>query len=313
MPEWKIILTDGLEEEGQSILRAQGQVHNREGISGEELLPILGDYDALIVRGRTKVTRQLLESALHLKVVGRSGVGVDNIDLAAAVECGVIVVNAPVSTSVAVAELALGMLLALARRLPYADRTMKNGEWAKKSLQGIELNGKTLGVIGMGNIGSAVAARAAALGMVVIGYDPLLDAAEITRRGAQPVELPALYEHADFISIHIPLTPDTRGLVDASALSRMKPGVQLVCTARGGIIDEPALLAALESGQVAGAALDVFTQEPPGLTGLVAHPRVIATPHIGAQTAEAQARAAVDIAHEVLRALRDEPLRWRVA
>jgi D-3-phosphoglycerate dehydrogenase / 2-oxoglutarate reductase len=313
MPEWKIILTDGLEEEGQSILRAQAQVENREGIAGEELLPILGEYDALIVRGRTKVTRQMLESAPRLKVIGRSGVGVDNIDLAAAEQCGVIVVNAPISTSVAVAELALGMLLALTRRLPYADRTMKNGEWAKKSLQGIELNGKTLGVIGMGNIGSAVAMRAAAFGMLVVGYDPLLDSAEIIRRGAKPVTLPALYERADFISIHIPLTAGTRGLVDASALKKMKPGVQLVCTARGGIIDEPALLTALESGQVAGAALDVFAQEPPGLIGLVAHPRVIATPHIGAQTAEAQARAAVDIAHEVLRALRDEPLRWRVA
>ena len=165
------------------------------------------------MRGRTKVTRQLLERAPRLIVIGRSGVGVDNIDLAAAAESKVVVVNAPTSTSVAVAELAVGLLLALARRLPYADRTMKNGEWAKKSLQGIELNGKTLGVIGMGNIGSAVAIRAAVFGMAVMGFDPLLDAAEITRRGAQPVALPDLYQRADFISIHIPLTPDTRGLM----------------------------------------------------------------------------------------------------
>lgn len=313
MSDWKILITDGLEADGQSLLRAAAQVDDREGISPEALAQTLEQYDALIVRGRTRVTRLLLELAPHLKVVGRSGVGVDNIDLAAAAERGVSVVNAPNSTSVAVAELAFGMLLALARRLPYADRTMKQGEWAKKSLQGIELNGKSLGVIGMGNIGSLIASRAAAFGMQLMGYDPLLDDNEIARRGAQPVSLHELFECADFITLHIPLTEATRGLIDAAALAGMKRGVYIVCTARGGIIDETALLAALDAGHVAGVALDVFAQEPPGLTPLVGHERVIATPHIGAQTAEAQARAAVDIAHEVLRALRGEKLRWRVA
>jgi len=313
MSDWKILITDGLEADGQSLLHAAAQVDDRDGISPEALAQTLGEYDALIVRGRTRVTRQLLGLAPRLKVVGRSGVGVDNIDLPAAAEREVKVVNAPNSTSVAVAELAFGMLLALARRLPYADRTMKQGEWVKKSLQGIELSGKSLGVIGMGNIGSAVASRAAAFGMQSMGYDPLLDDNEIARRGAQPVSLHELFECADFITLHVPLTEATRGLIDAASLACMKRGVYIVCTARGGIIDEAALLAALDAGHVAGTALDVFAQEPPGLTKLVEHERVIATPHIGAQTAEAQARAAVDIAHEVLRALRGEKLRWRVA
>lgn len=312
MPEWKILLTDGLEQNGQTILRAAAQVEDREGIPAEELQAILGEYDALIVRGRTKVTRSLLGSTARLKVVGRSGVGVDNIDLTAAREFGIAVVNAPVSTSLAVAELAVGMLLALARRIPYADRTIKAGVWAKKELSGIELNGKTLGVIGVGNIGAAVAVRAGALGMDVIGYDPLLPAEEIARRGARPVGIDDLYASADFITIHIPLTAGSRGWINAAVLAQMKPGVQIVCTARGGIIDEEALLAALNSGHVAGAALDVFSQEPPGLTDLVSHPNVIATPHIGAQTEEAQARAAVDIACEVLAVLRGESLRWRI-
>jgi len=312
MPEWKILLTDGLEQNGQTILRAAAQVEDREGIPAEELQAILGEYDALIVRGRTKVTRSLLGSAARLKVVGRSGVGVDNIDLTAAREFGIAVVNAPVSTSLAVAELAVGMLLALARRIPYADRTIKAGVWAKKELSGIELNGKTLGVIGVGNIGAAVAVRAGALGMDVIGYDPLLPAEEIARRGARPVGIDDLYASADFITIHIPLTAGSRGWINATVLAQMKPGVQIVCTARGGIIDEEALLAALNSGHVAGAALDVFSQEPPGMTDLVSHPNMIATPHIGAQTEEAQARAAVDIACEVLAVLRGESLRWRI-
>jgi D-3-phosphoglycerate dehydrogenase len=267
----------------------------------------------LVVRGRTRVTAQVFEAAPALHVVGRAGVGVDNIDLEAARAHGVIVVNAPAATSQAVAELAIGLALALARAVPRADAALKQGHWLKKELMGIEISGKQLGVIGMGNIGSAVARRAAALGMAVLGYDPLIPAEEIEQRGARPVSLPELYAASDFISIHIPLTPETRGLLDRHAFTQMKPGVRIICTARGGIIDEVALLEALGSGQVAGAALDVFSQEPPGLTSLVAHPNVIATPHIGAQTGEAQARAASDIASEVLAALAGQPLRWRVA
>lgn len=312
MSHFKIILTDGLEERGQEILRAAGQVDNRPDIQPEELLRVIGEYDAMIVRGRTKVTRAVFDAAARLRVVGRAGVGVDNIDLQAARDHGVCVVNAPASTTLAVAELTLGLLLALARSIPRADAAMKVGQWLKKELIGIEVSGKTLGVVGMGHIGAAVAQRAAALGMSVMGYDAWLPAEEIARRGARPASLAEVYAQADFITYHIPLTAETRQMVDAQAIASMKPGVRLICTARGGIIDEAALLSALESGQVAGAALDVFAQEPPGATALITHPQVIATPHIGAQTEEAQARAAEDIAHEVLAALEGRPLRWRV-
>jgi D-3-phosphoglycerate dehydrogenase len=204
-------------------------------------------------------------------------------------------------------------MLSLARTIPRADNALKNGQWLKKDLVGTEVSGKTLGVIGMGNIGAAVARRAAALGMSILGYDPLLPGDEISRRGAQPTPLEALYAQADFITLHIPLTAETRGLIGRAAIEQMKPGVRIICTARGGVIDEAALLDGLTSGRVAGAALDVFAQEPPGATALVTHPNVIATPHVGAQTTEAQARAAADIASEVLAALAGQALRWKVA
>jgi len=312
MPDWKILLTDGLAENGLSILRPQAQVDDRNGIDAQELLQVAGDYDAMIVRGRTKVSAQVFKVARQLKVVGRAGVGVDNIDLAAANAHQVTIVNAPTSTTLAVAELTVGLMFCLARHIPAADADMKKGQWTKKQLQGIELNAKTLGVVGMGNIGSEVAQRGTALGMQVLGYDPLLSPEEITQRGAQPVSLLDLYDRSDFISLHVPLTPETRDMIDAQALGRMRRGVHLIFAARGGIIDETALLGALESGQVSGAALDVFAQEPPGLSALVAHPNVIATPHIGAQTAEARARAAADIASEVLAALQGRALRWKV-
>jgi D-3-phosphoglycerate dehydrogenase len=312
MPDWNILITDGLDEEGQSILRAQAVLDDRSGISPADLLQAIGAYDALVVRSRTRVTAELLGAASRLKVVGRAGVGVDNIDLEAARQRGIAVVNAPVATTLAVAEQALGLMLSLARHIPQADAAMKAGRWIKKELMGSEINGKTLGIIGMGNIGAAVAQRAAALGMSVLGYDPLLQAEIIQARHASPVTLAELYATSDFISLHVPLTPETRGMIGRETIAQMKQGVRLVCTARGGLIDENALLAALESGQVGGAALDVFSQEPPGLTPLIAHPRLIATPHVSAQTEEAQVRAAVDIAQEVLAALDGKPLRWRV-
>ena len=312
MPEPKIIITDGLDESGQAILRTAARVDDRSGIGAEELLEVIGEYEALIIRSRTKATPALFEAGKCLKVIGRAGVGVDNIDLPSAAAHQVTVVNAPISTSLAVAELTLGLLFALARSIPRADASIKSGLWPKKELKGVELNGKTLGILGVGNIGGNVARLASALGMTVLGYDPLVPAEQVRARGAQPVPLEELYARSDFISLHLPLTPETRGLFSGQTFSQMKRGVRLVCAARGGVIDETALLGALESGQVAGAALDVFAKEPPGLTALVAHPNVIATCHIGAQTAEAQARAAVDIAHEVLAALQGRPLRWKI-
>ena len=313
MSEFNILITDGLDQTGQSILRANAKVDDQSGISADDLLKVIPDYEALIVRGRTKVTAPIMDAASRLKVIGRAGVGVDNIDLEAAKKHNIIVVNAPMSTSLAVAELTFGLLLALAREIPRADAGMKAGQWLKKELEGVELHGKTLGLIGFGRIGVEVARRASAFGMNVIAYDPLISEDEIKERGAEPVSIQDLYAWSDFISLHLPLNVQTRDLIGPLAFSQMKDGVRIVSAARGGIIDETALLASLNNGKVTGAALDVFEKEPPGLTETVSHPRLIATPHIGAQTAEAQSRASEDIANEVLSALQDKPLRWKVS
>jgi D-3-phosphoglycerate dehydrogenase / 2-oxoglutarate reductase len=309
MIAWKILITDGLNESGKMILQASAQVDDCTDIQPADLLRIVSRYEAMIVRGRTKVTADLLEAAKHLKVVGRAGVGVDNIDLQAAYSREITVVNAPFSTTLAVAELTLALLFNVARAIPKADQSMKKGQWIKKQLEGVELSGKTLGIIGLGNIGGAVAQRAQALGMTVLAYDIIALPSE---EWARLVSLETLYAQSDFITIHVPLNEHTRGMINGAAMMSMKPGVRLICTARGGIIDESALLNNLKSGRIAAAGLDVFAQEPTGLTELIAHPNVITTPHIGAQTEEAQARAGVDIAEEVLRALSGEPLRWKV-
>lgn len=313
MHEYRVLITDGLDEKGQSILREAANVDDRPEITPADLLSAIEEFDALVVRGRTRVTAEVFDAARKLKVVGRAGVGVDNIDLGAATMHEVTVVNAPTSTTSAVAELAFGLLLALAREIPRADAAMKNGRWMKKDLQGVEVNGKTLGIIGYGRIGMEVGRRAAAFGMNVIAYDPFIQESEIRAGGAESVSVQELFGWSDFISLHLPFDVHSRDLVGPQAFSQMKEGVRIVCAARGGVLDESALLSALNSGRVAGAALDVFAAEPPGRTDLVNHPRVIATPHIGGQTVEAQARASEDIAREVLAALRGEPLRWKVS
>ena len=315
MSDWKVLITDGLKEKGQAVLRAApdvAQVDDLNGISADEVKERISQYNAVIVRSRIKMTAEVIGLGANLKVIGRAGVGVDSIDLAAAQGRGVTVVNSPLASTNAVAEHTMALMLSLVRLIPAADAAMKSGQWIKKQLLGTELDGKILGIIGMGRIGSAVGARAAAFGMQVLGYDPFLPAESIQERGALPVELMEIYARSDLISLHLPLSPETRNMLDGQAFGYMKRGVRLICAARGGIIDETALLAALESGQVAGAALDVFENEPPGLTALVAHPNVVVTPHIGAQTEEAQVRAAEDIANEVLSALRNEPLRWKI-
>lgn len=313
MSAWKILLTDGLEENGQAILRQYGQVDNRSGISADELLQVMGDYDALIVRGRTKVTDAVLSAGKNLKVVGRAGVGVDNIDLKAAAQHGVTIVNSPIATTLAVAELTMALMLAVVREVPRADAGMKSGKWLKKEMEGTELWTKKLGIIGFGRIGAEVGKRAAAFEMEVLGYDPFLTAEEIQKRGGRPVSFDELLAEADIISMHIPLTAETRGILNQAAFAKMKDGVRIICAARGGTIDEVALLDALQSGKVAGAGLDVYAVEPPGENLLVQHPRVVCTPHVGGQTVEAQVRAANDIASEIVAALKGEPLRWKVA
>lgn len=309
----KVLIADSLSPEAVGRLQAAGvQADDRAGIDAAELLKALPDYTGLIVRSRTKVTAEVLAAAPNLKVVGRAGVGVDNIDLAAAAAHKVAVVNTPVSTSVAVAELTLALMLALVRSVPRADASMKAGEWDKKSFEGAELAGKTLGILGMGNIGAQVARRAAAFDMQVLGFDPFLDDSTIQSRGALAAKLDEIYSRSDVLTLHLPLLPETRGMLNEVTFEKMKRGVYIVCAARGGVIDEDALLNALTRGQVAGAALDVFATEPPGATDLVRHPRVIATPHMGAQTAEAQTRAALDVADEVANVLLGEPIRWQV-
>ena len=313
MAAWKILLTDGLEENGQSIMREKATVVDRTGISADELLQVIGEYDALIVRGRTKVTAAVLDAGKNLKVVGRAGVGVDNIDLKAAKEHKVTVVNSPYATTVAVAELTLGLMLSLLRDIPRADAGMKNGKWLKKELEGAEMYNKTLGIVGFGRIGQAVAKRAAAFDMRIVAFDPIRPTEEVCQQGCEPLSLDEMLAQSDIISIHTPLTADTRAMLGPDQFSKMRDGVYLVDAARGGVVDEASLLSALNSGKVAGAALDVFTTEPPGQTELACHPRVICTPHIGAQTVEAQQRAAYDIGTEIMRALGGEDLRWRVA
>ena len=255
----------------------------------------------------------VLAAGKNLKIVGRMGVGVDNIDLEAAKKHGVAVVNAPVATTVSVAELTVGLMLSLLRDIPRADAGLKAGKWLKKELVGTELFQKTLGVIGFGHIGEAVAHRAMAFDMDVIAFDPVRPANEIEAAGAKAVSLDELLAQSDLITMHIPHIPATHYLLNEAAFAKMKDGVRIVCAARGGVIEETALLAALESGKVVGAALDVFEAEPPGESALAMHPHVVATPHIGAQTSEAQLRAGYDILSEVVAGLDGKPLRWKVA
>lgn len=313
MPEFKALIADSLSPAAIQRLQAGDvEVNNKAGIYASELVQLIPAYHALLVRSRTQVDAQVISAGKNLKVIGRAGVGVDNIDVRAARERGIAVVNTPTSTSIAVAEHTFALILALVRQIPRADASLKAGNWDKKDLQATELAGKTMGILGVGNIGAQVAHRAAAFDMKVLGYDPLLNAQTIIARGAESATLQEVYAHADVITLHLPLLPETRGMLGAKEFAAMKRGVYLICAARGGVIDEEALVTALNSGQVAGAALDVFEKEPPGKNPVVTHPHVVATPHIAAQTAEAQERAALDVADEVLNALNGRPLRWQI-
>jgi len=308
----KILVSDGLSADGLALLGQSGEVVSNPKITPAELLAALPEYDALVVRSRTKVTAAVLDAGTRLKVVGRAGVGVDNIDVAAAVARGVVVVNSPMAASVSVAEHTLGLMLSLARQIAAADASLKAGKWEKSAFMGAELSGKTLGLLGLGRIGALVANRAVAFGMSVLAYDPYLNESQIRERNAEPASFDAVLQGADYLSLHLPLTKETRGLIGPKQFERMKAGARVVCAARGGVIDEAALRAALDSGHLAGAALDVFEQEPPAPGSLAAHPKVVATPHVGAQTAEAQARAGIAIAEEVTAVLAGKTPRWNV-
>jgi D-3-phosphoglycerate dehydrogenase len=301
--KFKVLIADDLSPRAVEILsRSPGiQADVNTGLDPKALLEIIGRYDGLVVRSATKVNAQVLEAAARLKIVGRAGIGVDNIDVKTASRRGVIVENTPSGNAVTTAEHALCLLLSLARRIPQATASMKNGKWEKKKFQGVEVCDKVLGVIGLGNIGRIVADRALGLKMRVVAYDPFLGREAAERLGVELVTLDELFARADFITIHTPMNAETQGLINAAAIAKMRPGVLIVNAARGGIVDEDALLEGLVSGKVAGAALDVFVKEPPDTASrLLAHERVICTPHLGASTEEAQEKVAVEVAEQLV-------------
>ena len=300
----KILISDQLEQTCIDILTHEGfTVDNRPGLSGADLLAVIGEYEGLVVRSATKVTSEVIARAGRMKVIGRAGTGVDNIDLDAATRKGILVMNTPGGNTISAAEHTVSMLLSLARNIPQAHMSLVRGEWERKKFTGTEVFEKTLGVVGLGKIGREVASRCLGLGMKILGYDQVLAPEAAARLSIELVNLPELFRRADFITVHTPLTPDTKGLLSDETLARCKKGVRVINCARGGIIDEKALLRALESGHVGGAALDVFEIEPPKDNPLLRHPRVIVTPHLGASTEEAQEKVAVQIAHEIADAL----------
>jgi len=298
----RILVTDGLSPRGIEVLRQteKFEVDVRQRLSSDALLACIDNYDGLIVRSATKVTAPILQATRRLKVVGRAGVGVDNVDVEAATARGILVMNAPSGNTLTTAEHTFSLLLALAKNVPQATASMKGGRWEKGVFLSVEVAGKTLGVIGLGRIGSEVARRAKGFTMRVIAFDPFISEEAAKALGVELVEIPDLFRRSDFISIHTPLTPETHHLVDGKAIAQMKPGVRIVNCARGGIIDEAALAEALKTGKVAGAALDVFEQEPITSSPLFGLSNFICTPHLGAASEEAQENVAVEIAQQVI-------------
>ncbi len=297
----KVLIADAMDPRAAAIFRERGiAADEKPNLSLDELKAIIGNYDGLAVRSSTRVTAPILDAALpRLKVIGRAGIGVDTIDVPGASARGIVVMNTPFGNSITTAEHAIAMLFALAREIPAADQSTQAGRWEKNRFMGIELSGKTLGLIGCGNIGSIVADRAQGLKMKVVAYDPFLTPERAVELGVEKVQLDDLLRRADFISLHTPLTDQTRGILGRDALARTKPGVRIVNCARGGLIDEAALKEALDSGHVAGAALDVFSTEPAKDNPLFGTPGLICTPHLGASTSEAQVNVAIQIAEQM--------------
>ncbi|MBI2887091.1 MAG: phosphoglycerate dehydrogenase [Chloroflexi bacterium] len=308
----KVLITDPIASDGVELLRRHAEVDLRLGLKGQELLEAIGDYEALVVRSETKVTAEVIRAGKKLHVVGRAGVGVDNIDVEAATQQGIVVVNAPTGNTISAAELALGLMFALARNIPQAHLSLKQGQWRRSELVGAELRGKTLGIIGLGRVGSAVARRALELEMKILTYDPFVSEEMARHLGIEVASFEEVLRRSDFITVHVPLTDATRSLLGAKEIALCKPGVRLINTARGGVIDEQALYDAVEAGHVAGAAVDVFTQEPVKDSPLLKSDRIIVTPHLGASTEEAQTNVAVDVAQEVMAVLQGQPARYAV-
>ncbi|HEU0097929.1 MAG TPA: phosphoglycerate dehydrogenase [Allosphingosinicella sp.] len=296
----KVLISDSMDPKAAEIFRSKGvEVDEKPGLSKEELRAIIGGYDGLAIRSATKVTADLLEAATALKVIGRAGIGVDNVDIPAATARGIVVMNTPFGNSITTAEHAIALMFALARDLPAADSSTQAGKWEKNRFMGVELTNKTLGLIGAGNIGSIVADRALGLRMKVLAYDPFLTAERALDLGVEKAELDELLARADFITLHTPLTDQTRNILSRENLAKTKKGVRIVNCARGGLIDEAALKEALDSGHVAGAALDVFVEEPAKASPLFGTPGLVATPHLGASTTEAQVNVAIQVAEQM--------------
>jgi D-3-phosphoglycerate dehydrogenase / 2-oxoglutarate reductase len=298
----RVLISDALSPAAVQIFKDRGvevDFQPKLGADKDRLAELIGGFDGLAIRSATKVTPKILEKAKSLKVIGRAGIGVDNVDIPAATAKGIIVMNTPFGNSITTAEHAITLMLALARQIPQADASTQAGKWEKNRFMGVEITGKTLGVIGAGNIGSIVVDRALGLRMRVIAYDPFLSPERAADIGVHKVELEELFRRADFITLHTPLTEKTRNIIDASAFGKMKKGVRIINCARGGLVDEAALRAALDSGQVAGAAFDVFTEEPATANPLFNHPNVVCTPHLGAATTEAQENVALQVAEQM--------------
>lgn len=299
----RILIADSLDPAGLELLKASGaHVHVLTAEEKPRIAEIIADYDALVVRSSTQVTADLMRAGKRLRVVGRAGIGVDNVDVTAATELGILVVNAPTANLLSATEHTFALLFSLARRIPFADASMKAGNWDRK-IVGVELQGKTFGIIGFGRIGQRAAIRARAFDMRVVAYDPFLDAAAARREEVELLSLEDLLAQADVITLHTPLTEQTRNLLNRERLALMKKGALVINCGRGGVIDEAALLEALESGHIGGAGLDVFAEEPPKDLALVRHPKVVATPHLGAQTREAQERISTETAEMLLASL----------
>jgi D-3-phosphoglycerate dehydrogenase len=308
----KVLVADPIAPEGIEILKKSADVDVKTGLKPEELISIIGEYEGLMVRSETKVTAKVIEAGKKLQVIARAGVGIDNIDVEAATQRGIVVVNAPTANTMAAAEHSIALMLALARHIPQAHESLRGGAWKRQNYVGVEVRNKTLGIVGLGNVGSEVARRVQGFQMRVLGYDPYVSPEYARNLRVELVPLDQIIREADFITLHLPLTPQSKNMIGAKELSQMKPTVRIINCARGGLIDEQALDQALREGKIAGAALDVFAQEPPKDSPLLKNERVIVTPHLGASTQEAQANVAIDAAQQIISVLNGQPVRYAV-
>jgi len=308
----KILVADPISDEGIDILRGCAQVDIKPGLKLEEIISIIGDYEALVVRSQTQVSAKVIEAGKKLQVIARAGVGVDNIDVEEATRRGIVVVNAPTGNTISAAEHTIALMLSLARHIPQANAMLKSGVWRRSDFMGTEVRNKTLGIIGLGNVGSEVARRARGLEMKLIAYDPFISVDYAHNLQVELISLEQLLKEADFITLHIPLTASTKGLIGAKELVLVKPAVRIINCARGGLVDEKALAKAVNEKRVAGAAIDVFPKEPTTESALFEHANIIVTPHLGASTTEAQAMAAKDIANQIIDVFKGQPARYAV-